>query len=278
MSDTAAAVAALEARATIARTPCGAGSMVWHLWGKGAALVLLHGGYGSWTHWFRNIEPLARRYRLLVPDLPGLGESDMPPEPYSAASIAEIVAAGLRMLVSPDERPDIVGFSFGGLIGGHAAVGLGATIRNLVLVGSGGLGVPRRTTVDLVNWRERTEKAAQREAHRENLAILMLADPRNIDDLAIHLQVRNAERARAKSRPLSRAATLLTALPQVRARLQGIWGERDITSLGALEEHRRVLQSFQPGASFTVIPRAGHWVQYEAAEAFDAELVRLLTA
>lgn len=278
MSDPAAAVAALEARATIARTPCGAGSMVWHVWGKGAPLALLHGGYGSWTHWFRNIAPLAQRYRLLVPDLPGLGDSGMPPEPYSAASIAEIVVAGLRLLVSADERPDIVGFSFGGLIGGHAAVGLGATVRNLVLVGSGGLGVPRRAAVELVNWRERPEKVAQREAHRENLAILMFADRGNIDDLAIHLQLRNAERARAKSRPLSRAATLLTALPQVRARLQGIWGERDITSLGALDEHRRVLQSFQPGTSFTVIPRAGHWVQYEAAEAFDAELVRLLAA
>ncbi|MGE5202463.1 MAG: alpha/beta fold hydrolase [Acidobacteriota bacterium] len=278
MSDPAAAVAALEARATIARTPCGAGSMVWHVWGKGAPLALLHGGYGSWTHWFRNIAPLAQRYRLLVPDLPGLGDSGMPPEPYSAASIAEIVVAGLRLLVSADERPDIVGISFGGLIGGHAAVGLGATVRNLVLVGSGGLGVPRRAAVELVNWRERPEKVAQREAHRENLAILMFADRGNIDDLAIHLQLRNAERARAKSRPLSRAATLLTALPQVRARLQGIWGERDITSLGALDEHRRVLQSFQPGTSFTVIPRAGHWVQYEAAEAFDAELVRLLAA
>ena len=37
-------------------TPCGNGKMVWRHWGKGPPLVLLHGGFGSWTHWIRNIE------------------------------------------------------------------------------------------------------------------------------------------------------------------------------------------------------------------------------
>jgi pimeloyl-ACP methyl ester carboxylesterase len=37
--------------------------------------LLLHGGTGSWTHWVRNIEPLARQFSVVVPDLPGMGES-----------------------------------------------------------------------------------------------------------------------------------------------------------------------------------------------------------
>jgi len=276
MTDPAAAVAALEARAEIVRTPCGAGSMVWHLWGEGAPLALLHGGYGSWTHWFRNIEPLARRFRLLVPDLPGLGDSDRPPEPYSAASIAEIVGAGLASLLGTGASVDIVGFSFGGLIGGHIAAAMGARVRKLILVGAGGLGMPRRASIELVNWRDYPDQAAQREVHRENLAILMLADPRRIDDLTIHLQTRNAERARTRSRPLSRAATLLTALPQVTARLHGIWGELDITARGTLDEHRRLLRSFQPEATFAAIPGAGHWVQYEEPESFHRALLAAL--
>ncbi|HMK69206.1 MAG TPA: alpha/beta fold hydrolase [Stellaceae bacterium] len=276
MTDPAAAVAALEARAKVVRTPCGSGSMLWHIWGRGAPLVLLHGGYGSWTHWFRNVEPLAERYRLLVADLPGLGDSDMPPEPYSAASIAEIVSAGLASLLGAGEEFDLAGFSFGGLIGGHIAASVGARMRRLVLVGSGGLGVPRRATIELVNWRERPDPAAQRAAHRENLALLMFADPRNIDELAIYLQTRNAERARTRSRPLSRAATLLTALPYAKARLHGIWGEGDITARGALDEHRRLLRSFQQGASLAAIPGAGHWVQYEAPESFLTALLAIL--
>jgi len=272
MTDPAAAVAALEARATIVRTPCGAGSMVWHVWGEGPPLALLHGGYGSWTHWFRNVEPLALHYRLLVPDLPGLGDSDMPPEPYSAASIAEIAGVGLASLLAAGESFDLAGFSFGGLIGGHIAATVGTRMRRLVLVGSGGLGIPRRTAIELVNWRERPDPAAQRAAHRKNLALLMLANPQAIDDLAIHLQTRNAERARARSRPLSRAATLLTALPQAKARLHGIWGAQDVTARGTLEEYRRLLCSFQPDASFAAIPDAGHWVQYEASARFHEAL------
>src|SRR3546814_6277896 len=48
---------------------CGDGQMVWRLWGEGPPLVLLHGGSGSWTHWFRNIPALARRYRVIAADL-----------------------------------------------------------------------------------------------------------------------------------------------------------------------------------------------------------------
>jgi len=274
--DPAAVVADIESRAELGRTPCGAGSMVWRIWGQGPPLALLHGGYGSWTHWIRNVEPLAERYRVLAPDLPGLGDSDVPPEPSRPEAIAEIVAAGLGSLLTAGEIADIAGFSFGGLIGGLVAQRLGPRVANLVLVGSGGLGVRRGAPIELVTWRELPDEAARRAAHLENLAILMIADRANIDDLAVHLQVRNATRARLRSRLLSRIPALPSAIPRMSARLHGLWGERDITAQGVLEDIRRLLQTLQPGAGFTIIPRAGHWVQYEAARAFNTTLVRLL--
>ena len=269
-------VRALEARGDTRRTPCGAGQMVWHIWGEGEPLVLLHGGYGSWTHWVRNVEFLSRHYRVLAADLPGLGDSAAAPDPYTADSIAAIVAAGLISLVKPDDRIDLAGFSFGGLIGGHVTERLGARMKHLVLVGSGGTGIPRPTPVELVKWHLREGEAAQREAHRENLAILMIADLANIDALAIDLQVGNAARARTKSRPLSRNPTLLKALPKIKAKLSGIWGERDVTARGIIEDTRKLLQSFQPEARFTVVPAAGHWVAYETADAFNAALLEHL--
>jgi 2-hydroxy-6-oxonona-2,4-dienedioate hydrolase len=274
--DPAAAVASIEGRAEVRRTPCGAGSMVWRIWGEGPPLALLHGGYGSWTHWIRNVDPLAERYRVLVPDLPGLGDSDLPPEPDQPEAIAEIVASGLRSLLTAGETVDIAGFSFGGLIGGLVAEQLAARARSLVLVGSGGLGVRRSAPIELVTWRELRDEAARRTAHLENLAILMFADRAEIDDLAVYLQVRNATRARLRSRLLSKIPALPTAIPRMRARLHGLWGERDVTAQGVLEEIRRLLQSLQPGTWLTVIPRAGHWVQYEAADEFNDALVRLL--
>jgi 2-hydroxy-6-oxonona-2,4-dienedioate hydrolase len=271
--DPAAFVAAIEGRAEVRQTACGDGSMVWHIWGRGAPLILLHGGYGSWTHWIRNVLPLAEHCRVLAPDLPGLGNSDLPPEPDRPEAIAAVVAAGLTSLISEDEAADIVGFSFGGLIGGLVAHQMGTRARSITLVGSGGLGVRRRNPVELVKWRGRPDAASQRDAHRENLATLMFADRAHIDDLAIHIQIGNAARARIKSRVLSRIPALLTALPYASARLHGIWGERDITAQGTLEEHRQLIQSLQPGATFMVIAGAGHWVQYEAATEFNSALL-----
>src|SRR5215467_5965009 len=275
VNDPAAIVADIASRAEVRGTPCGAGSMVWRIWGQGAPLALFHGGYGSWTHWIRNVEPLAERFRVLVPDLPGLGESDVPPEPDKPEAIAAIVASGLLSLMNAGETVDIAGFSYGGLIGGLAAERLSARARNLVLVGSGGLGVRRCAPIELITWRDLPDEAARRAAHAENLAILMLADRGNIDELAVHLQIGNATRARLRSRALSRIPALPVAIPRIRARLHGLWGERDVTAQGVLDQIRALLLSLQPGASFTVIPSAGHWVQYETAGAFNDSLVKL---
>jgi 2-hydroxy-6-oxonona-2,4-dienedioate hydrolase len=276
VTDPAAIVADIASRAEVRRTPCGAGTMVWHIWGQGAPLALFHGGYGSWTHWIRNVEPLAARFRVLVPDLPGLGESDLPPEPDRAESSAAVVASGLLSLIGSEETVDIAGFSYGGLIGGLAARQLGVRARHLVLVGSGGLGVRRGAPIDLITWRDLPNEAARRAAHTENLAILMIADRGSIDELAVHLQVGNATRARLRSRALSRIPALPQALPRMSAKLHGIWGECDITAQGVLDQIRDLLRSLQPGASFTVIPSAGHWVQYEAADEFNKALAKLL--
>src|SRR5260221_14635160 len=140
----AAEVARLAAAGQRIETPCGDGVMVWRVWGEGEPLVLFHGGFGSWTHWFRNIPALSRRYRLIVASLPGLGESDEAPRPHTPEGLAAIAADGLARILAPGERFHLAGFSFGGLIGGHVAAMLGESCRSLTLVGAGGLGFRRR--------------------------------------------------------------------------------------------------------------------------------------
>ncbi len=75
----------------VRRSACGT---IWRRWGEGPPLVLLHGGAGSWTHWIRNIDALAADRTLWIPDLPGLGDSPLPPEPRDHAAIA-----GVRWIV-----------------------------------------------------------------------------------------------------------------------------------------------------------------------------------
>jgi len=268
---TVALVRGIAAEARRVETPCGEGGMAWRLWGAGPPLVLLHGGYGSWTHWLRNVLPLSRHFTVIAPDLPGLGESATPPEPHTAEGLAAIVAAGLAAIIPPDAAPHIAGFSFGGVIGGHVAAQLGERARSLTIVGSNGLGLVRSPT-PLERVAPGMDEAEALAVHRHNLGRLMIADPARIDELAIHLQSQNAPRARVRSRRFSRSDALLRALPSVSARLDGIWGERDATAYPHLDERARVLRGIQPGARFAVVPGAGHWVQYEAADRFNALL------
>jgi 2-hydroxy-6-oxonona-2,4-dienedioate hydrolase len=261
-------VAGVAAEAARIETPCGDGTMVWHRWGSGPPLVLLHGGYGSWMHWIRNVLPLSRRFTVIAPDLPGLGESATPPEPWTAEGLAAIVVAGLELVVPSWERVHLAGFSFGGVIGGNVAAQLGHRLRGFTVVGSNGLGLERSPT-PLRRVPPEADEAEEFATHRYNLNQLMIADPAKIDELALYLQKTNHARARMRSRRFSRSGALVEALPRITARLDGIWGERDATAYPHLDERAKILRSVQPAARFAVVPGAGHWVPYEAADRFN---------
>ena len=265
---TVAFVEGVAAEARRVETPCGDGRMIWRLWGEGPPLALLHGGYGSWTHWIRNVIPLSRDFTVAAPDLPGLGESATPPEPHTAEGLARIIVDGLNIVFGGQTDLHIAGFSFGGVLGGHVAAQLGDRVRAFTIVGSNGLGLARQPTP----LRRLAKGASEGEAlavARHNLAALMIADPSKIDELAVYIQAQNAPRARVKSRRFSRAGTLAGALPLIQARVDGIWGARDATAYRYLDDRARALRDVQPTARFEVIPEAGHWVQYEAAHRFN---------
>jgi len=274
--DPAVFVSRIESLATRTLVPRGAGSMLWRAWGQGRPLLLLHGASGSWTHWIRNILPLAAEFRVLVPDMPGFGDSATPPEPHTADGLAELVASGLDAVVPPPANLDVAGFSFGGIIGGLVAARLGRRIRTLVLLGAGGMALGRAPTRPLVRIRPGMAPDEISHVHRENLRILMIADPDRVDDLAVHLQTENLRRARFKSGTIPESDVLSRALPAIRARITGIWGGRDAFAGGSLEDCRRVLASVQRDLDFRVIDGVGHWTTYEAADEVNAALLDML--
>lgn len=278
---TVAFVEGIAAEAERIETPCGDGAMVWRRWGSGPPLVLLHGGYGSWMHWIRNVLPLSRQFTVVAPDLPGLGESATPPEPWTAEGLAAIIVAGLDIVLprsgsSSGTAPHLAGFSFGGVIGGTVAAQLGDRLRGFTVVGSNGLGLERSPT-PLRRVPPGADEAEEFATHRYNLNQLMIADPAKIDELALYLQKTNHARARMRSRRFSRSGALVAALPRIAARLDGIWGERDATAYPHLDERARILRSVQPNARFAVVPGAGHWVPFEAADRFNALLAEFAT-
>jgi pimeloyl-ACP methyl ester carboxylesterase len=259
-------------------TPCGDGDVVWRVFGDGPPLVLIHRGHGAWSHWIRNIPDLARHYRLLLPDLPGHGESALPPGEISGPNVAAPLADGLRELLSPGETYSVAGFSFGGIIGGCLAAAEKDRVDTLVICGSNGLGLSRAQLSGFRHWRGIDEPADLADAHRTNLAVVMFADPANIDDLAVHLQSSNVPLSRMKSRLIAVTNTLRDKLPEVTAQLHGIWGAGDGYAAPYMEERIDLFRSIQPGCEFRLIPGAGHWVMYEQPAAFNANLLDILGA
>ncbi|MET0194727.1 MAG: alpha/beta fold hydrolase, partial [Hyphomicrobiaceae bacterium] len=240
-------------------------------------VILLHGGTGSWTHWIKTIPALSPRFELWVPDIPGLGDSAMPPEPRTPASIADAMAAGVDQLFAAGQPLRIAGFSFGGHIAGLLAARRPDRFRQLILIGVAGLGLRADPREPFAKTRTGMTPEQVAAVYRQNLEVLMFADPRNIDALAIHLQIENVRRARFRSRPFAATDELARALADVLAPLGTIWGTLDTIARPSLEARLDVLRRHHPELDVRRIEGAGHWVMYEAADAFNAAFLDLLT-
>lgn len=268
--------------ATSYETPCGTGSIVWHVWSAPfqapgrTPVVLFHGGSGSWTHWLRNIESLVASGRTVyVPDLPGFGESASPPVGGDADAEPQPLEDGLQLLLGA-QACDLVGFSFGGMVAGFLAERFPARAHRVVLAGAPALGILPDTPVPLRAWRHIEGEALREPIHRHNLSALMLYRPEAITDLAMYIHVSNVLRDRMQSRRLSRTDALARALMLVQCPVHAIYGSEDVLYRGRHNQLNAALEALPKFRGLRWIEDAGHWVQFERAEAFDAALLAVL--
>ena len=271
----------LEATAEVIRTPSGDGHMVWHEWGSGDPLVLLHGGSGAWNHWLQNIEALSQHYRLIVADIPGLGDSDDPPfqfdprdYPTSVLKLAEVMSLGIETILG-DAPFDLCGFSFGSIAGSYVAMAAGARLKSFSLVGSSAFGWPwdglKKPFLSMRHDMNEDERVA---VQRANLSNAMLTSEVG-EDLA-RIQLNNVNRARLRSHLITETDVLLPGLRAVTAPLNGIWGREDIYAQPNLGLIEALLRELDPEARFEIIDGAGHWVMLDAPEEFNSRLLKVL--
>lgn len=265
------ALARLESASTRHETRDAGRRIVWRRFGSGPALVLLHGGHGSWLHWLRNIEALSREHTLWLLDMPGYGDSDRLDAPSRAPDamerLVDALASSLASLPGVVAPVDLAGFSFGGFVAARlAARGLA---RRLALVGPAGHGSLRRQAIDLIEWRSR-RGAELRAALRHNLATLMLHDPAQIDELALTVYELQVRAARFHSKSISQTGGLPAALAAFAGPVLLLWGEHDITAVPHELAPRQA--AARHDATWCIVAGAGHWVQYERAD----EVSRLL--
>jgi pimeloyl-ACP methyl ester carboxylesterase len=116
--------------------------------GSGPALLFVHGLGGCWQNWLLNIPAFMGSHRVIAPDLPGFGESQMPAEDVSIRGYAKVVDALCAELGV--EAASVIGNSMGGFIGAELALSFPTRVETLVLVAAAGLSIENRRSEPLL--------------------------------------------------------------------------------------------------------------------------------
>jgi pimeloyl-ACP methyl ester carboxylesterase len=253
--------------------------VVYRATGAGPPLLLVHGGSGSWLHWWRNIEFLARTHHVIAVDLPGYGESDDVPIDIALDEYTSLVVAALTEEAPSADTFDVVAFSFGGLIGAGVAVQLGSRVRRTALLAPSGF---ERPTGRGLGTRQRSAFPAdgqgERDYLRHNLLALMLARAESVDDEALAIQRWNLSHSRFKNTndQFSYSNRLPSLIRQLSGPLLLAYGEDDRTPLPSRDARIAICRQAAPQLTVEVVPGAAHWLQFEHSQATNALLDRFL--
>lgn len=227
--------------------------------GTGEPLLLLHGFMGSrqdWVHLF-DVDELARRYRVIMPDARGHGRSTNPSGAFTHRQSARDVAALCDLLGV--RRCKAIGLSSGGNVLLHVATAHPDLVDAMVLIGAPSYypaqarAIMRTFTLDT---RSEQEWAAMRARHAHG------------DD-----QIRTLWRNAVDFADSYDDMTFTPPeLATIRARTLIVIGDRDeLYPLEIFVEQYRAI----PGAALYVIPGGGHDAVFGPAR---AEFVRAALA
>ncbi|MQA73528.1 MAG: alpha/beta fold hydrolase [Solirubrobacterales bacterium] len=105
--------------------------------GDGPPIVFLHGPGGNAAHWMRVIPDLVATNRVIAPDLPGQGASELDEAPLDGERALAWLGALIEETCEPP--PALVGNALGGAIAARFAARAGERVGRLVLVDALGL-------------------------------------------------------------------------------------------------------------------------------------------
>lgn len=105
--------------------------------GMGPPMVLLHGPAGNALHWLRMIPHLVPGYRIIVPDLPGHGASQVNTGSLDTAQVIQWLGELIKATCATP--PVVVAHVLGGAIALRYAAAHGGRLDRLVLVDTLGL-------------------------------------------------------------------------------------------------------------------------------------------
>jgi len=246
--------------------------------GAGPALILVHGGGGSWLHWIRNIGPFSAHFTVHAIDQPGFGDSpDIPPE-TDLDGFLDMMCAAVDELC-PDETPfSLVGFSFGGMLAAGMAARFGDRVRRVSLLAPGGFGAHKGGAPLEIRQRRRDMTREEiLEVYRHNAGKIMLSKPPAFEDDAFAIYRDCLDRSRFKRGYIRESDRTRGFLAGFDAPLQLVWGEYDRNAWPSYADRLEACRAVRPDLDFAFVEKAGHWTQYEGAEAYNRAVLDFLT-
>lgn len=246
--------------------------------GAGEPVVLVMGFGGDHLAWGFQARVLAERYRVVIFDNRGAGQSDAPDLPYSTAMMAGDTVRLMDALGI--EQAHVVGASMGGMIAQEIALRHPARVRSLQLHCTYAR-PDGHTRAILQAWRAARPSLA-REAY-VRLQFLWLFSPRTYTERPefIDMILGNAltnpypqsDTGFLRQGDAVLAHDTLDRLSGLRAPTLITVGEDDVL---VPPRHSRELAAHIPEAELHVLPRAGHVHFWEEADAFNKLALRFL--
>jgi pimeloyl-ACP methyl ester carboxylesterase len=239
--------------------------------GSGTPLVLVHGLASSAAQdWGRLIAPLARRFHVYAPDLPGFGRSERPATAdYSIPMQVEAVRA--FMDAKGVRRARVAGISMGGWIVSRLAGEHPERVERLVVVDAAGMR-PDGPTIPAEALLPRDEEGVRRlvAVVRHNAPVPPSFVARDI--LALRLREEWIVR-RALESMRDGGYWLDGTLARADMPVLVVWGKQDALIPVAYGER---LEAEFPRAELVVLDGCGHVPMADCPEAFDRVFVPFL--
>jgi 3-oxoadipate enol-lactonase len=249
-------------------------------YGQGAPLVLAYGLGGNTRMWASQIDAFASRYRLILWDPRGHGQSDSPP--HSKQYGMEISVQDLRGLLDDlgIGRAYLGGQSMGGGIAVRFALSYPERVAALLIIDSASAsGMPMSAAMRTM--REKTIELAETQGMEAVADYVMTANPN------LRTQAEASPEARQRLRqmfldlsPIGYAHTIRTLIEETFPTEQlstltmptlVLVGDEDPALEAAKMTHQKIR-----GSHLVILPQAGHLSNLDAPEAFNNSVLDFL--
>ena len=260
--------------------------------GTGPAVVMLHGGgpgASGVSNYSRNVDALARHFRVIVPDMPGYGRSIKgvhQNDPFGY--LADMIRGLLDELCI--DTAHLIGNSYGGAAALRLALDTPDRVGKLVLMGPGGIGttrcLPTNGLKSLLSYYG--GDGPSRDKLATFIRTYLVYDGAAVPDALIDLRYQASIDPEVVANPPLRrpsgpmAPRTLWRMDLTRdSRLKGLptptlvlWGRDDKVNRPA---GGPMLLNMMPNAELVMTSHTGHWMQWERAELFNQIVTEFLS-